>query len=83
MRETPQAIDRSVKLLEYAAAFLAPTLLTIPVFELWALLIGAVVCGLAIKFTAGKSPGFMEEWLYKRGFNLPPLLPRKLKKLSR
>lgn len=83
MRETPQNIDRSVKFMEYGMAFLIPAILCFPLAQLWAIPIGMVACGLTVHFSAGKPPGFMEEWLYNIGVPLPELLPPKLLRLDR
>jgi len=83
VRETPQYIDRSAKALEYLAAFLVPSILSFPLLELKAVIVGVVVCGLTIKFTAGKPPGFIEGALYKIGMPMMGLLPRRLKRLER
>lgn len=82
MRQTPQNIDRSVKVMEYAMAFLIPSIITFPLLELWAIPVGATVCGLTIKVSAGKPPGFLEETLYRWGVQLRELLPPKIKHLD-
>lgn len=82
MRETPQNIDRSVKVLEYAMAFLIPAFLTIPIIQLWSIPVGIVTCALTIKYTAGKPPGFAEETIYRCGMQLREMMPRKLKRLD-
>lgn len=83
MRPTPQYIDRSAKALEYLGAFLVPAILSFPMAEMNAILIGAVCCVLTIKLTAGKAPGFVEALLYRLGITMAGLLPRELKRLER
>lgn len=82
MRPTPTNLDKSAKFLEYIMVFLFTALMSMPLLELWGVVIGIVATVLTIFLTAGKQPGFASEWLYTLGLDLQALLPRKLKRLD-
>jgi len=82
MRPTPRHIDKKNRLFDYFVIAFFPFFLLHTISLFLSLAVGPVLAILYARYTADKPDGYLIHKLYQAGFQIKPLINRKIRRLG-